>query len=280
MEQIDADRIPAGRRWLSMKMTEVQTASPTAIEIDRLSKRYETKDGPVLALDNVSFGIGKSEFISVLGPSGCGKTTLLKVLAGLEIASQGEVRMHGKPVTGPNRRTGIVFQTPSLMQWRSALNNVLLPTEILGLPADQSKNNALQLLELVGLSDFANKLPHELSGGMQQRVAIARALVHKPDILLLDEPFSALDTMTRSQLNVELLRIWNDSKTTSMLITHSIPEAVFLSDRVVVMTPRPAQVEEIVTIDLPRPRTPEMRVSSDFVRFTDRIGRIIGLEYV
>lgn len=263
-----------------MDMTEVETVAPTAIEIDRLSKRYETKDGPVLALDNVSFGIGKSEFISVLGPSGCGKTTLLKVLAGLEIASQGEVRMHGKPVTGPNRRTGIVFQTPSLMQWRSALNNVLLPTEILGLPVDQSKNNALQLLELVGLSDFANKLPHELSGGMQQRVAIARALVHKPDILLLDEPFSALDTMTRSQLNVELLRIWNDSKTTSMLITHSIPEAVFLSDRVVVMTPRPAQVAEIVTIDLPRPRTPEMRVSSDFVRFTDRIGRIIGLEYV
>ena len=263
-----------------MKMTEVQTATSTAIEIDRLTKRYQTKDGPVLALENVSFGIAKSEFISVLGPSGCGKTTLLKVLAGLEIASQGEVRMHGKPVRGPNRHTGIVFQSPALMQWRSALNNVLLPTEILRLPADRSKKDALQLLELVGLADFANKLPHELSGGMQQRVAIARALVHKPDILLLDEPFSALDTMTRSQLNVELLRIWSDSKTTSMLITHSIPEAVFLSDRVVVMTPRPARVAEIVMIDLPRPRTPEMRVSADFVRFTDRIGRIIGLEYV
>ena len=156
-------------------MTEVQTASPTAIEIDQLSKRYETKDGPVLALDNVSFGIGKSEFISVLGPSGCGKTTLLKVLAGLEIASQGAVRMHGKPVTGPNRRTGIVFQSPSLMQWRSALNNVLLPTEILGLPADQSKHNALQLLELVGLSDFANKLPRTVGRNAATRRHCASA---------------------------------------------------------------------------------------------------------
>ena len=251
-----------------------------AIEIAGIGKRYATRDGEVHALENVSFEIAPSEFVAVLGPSGCGKTTLLKMIAGLENPTTGEARIHGRPIRGPHRKTGIVFQTPALMQWRTALSNVLLPTEILKLPEAQARTDAQALLKLVGLADFANKFPHELSGGMQQRVAIARALVHKPEILLLDEPFSALDTMTRSQLNVELLRIWNDSRTTSLLITHSIPEAVFLADRVVVMTARPARVAEIVTIDLPRPRTPEMRVSQDFLRLTDRIGRIIGLEYV
>jgi NitT/TauT family transport system ATP-binding protein len=251
-----------------------------AIEIERLSKSYETRDSTVVALDDVTFQIDKSEFIAVLGPSGCGKTTLLKVLAGLERPTLGEVRKNGRTVQGPDRSTGIVFQSPALMKWRSALNNVLLPAEILRLPAEPSRKAANELLELVGLSEFSDKLPHELSGGMQQRVAIARALVHKPQILLLDEPFSALDTMTRGQLNVELLRIWSESKTTSMLITHSIPEAVFLADRVVVMTARPAKIAEIVTIDLPRPRLPELRVSPEFLRFTDKIGRIIGLEYM
>ena len=251
-----------------------------AIEIAGIGKRYATRDGEVHALENVSFEIAASEFVAVLGPSGCGKTTLLKMIAGLENPTTGEARIHGRPIRGPHRKTGIVFQTPALMQWRTALANVLLPTEILKLPEAQARSDAQALLKLVGLADFANKFPHELSGGMQQRVAIARALVHKPEILLLDEPFSALDTMTRSQLNVELLRIWNDSRTTSLLITHSIPEAVFLADRVVVMTARPARVAEIVTIDLARPRTPEMRVSQDFLRLTDRIGRIIGLEYV
>ncbi|MEO5694690.1 MAG: ABC transporter ATP-binding protein [Usitatibacter sp.] len=251
-----------------------------AIEIEQLSKSYETRDGEVLAIKDVSFNIRRSEFISVLGPSGCGKTTLLKVIAGLEGATQGVAKLNGAPIRGPQRKTGIVFQTPALMKWRTALANVLLPAEILGMPAEQARVKALGLLELVGLRDFTNKFPHELSGGMQQRVAIARALIHNPEILLLDEPFSALDTMTRGQLNVELLRIWNESKTTSLLITHSIPEAVFLSDRVVVMTSRPAQITEIVTIDLPRPRTAEMRVSPEFLKLIDRIGRIIGLEYV
>ncbi len=251
-----------------------------AIEIAGIGKRYDTRDGEVLALEDVSFEIAQSEFVAVLGPSGCGKTTLLKLIAGLENPTAGEARIHGKAIRGPHRKTGIVFQTPALMQWRSALANVLLPTEILKLPEAKARADAQALLKLVGLADFANKYPHELSGGMQQRVAIARALVHKPEILLLDEPFSALDTMTRSQLNVELLRIWNDSKTTSLLITHSIPEAVFLADRVVVMTARPARVAEIVAIDLPRPRKPEMRVSQDFLRLTDRIGRIVGLEYM
>ncbi len=251
-----------------------------AIEIDNLSKHYDTRDGDVLAIKDVTFDIRQSEFISVLGPSGCGKTTLLKVIAGLEGATLGQARLHGKIIKGPQRKTGIVFQTPALMKWRTALMNVMLPAEILRLPQAQSRESALELLDLVGLREFTNKYPHELSGGMQQRVAIARALIHKPEILLLDEPFSALDTMTRGQLNLELLRIWSESKTTSLLITHSIPEAVFLSDRVVVMTSRPAQIAQIVTIDLPRPRTAEMRVSADFIRLIERVGRIIGLEYV
>jgi len=251
-----------------------------AIEIEQLSKSYPTREGDVLAIKDVTFNIRTGEFISVLGPSGCGKTTLLKVIAGLEGATEGTAKLHGAPIKGPQRKTGIVFQTPALMKWRTALANVLLPAEILGMPEAAARAKALELLELVGLKDFVNKYPHELSGGMQQRVAIARALIHKPEILLLDEPFSALDTMTRGQLNVELLRIWSESRTTSLLITHSIPEAVFLSDRVVVMTSRPAQIAEIVTIDLPRPRTAEMRVSQDFLRLIDRIGRIIGLEYV
>jgi NitT/TauT family transport system ATP-binding protein len=254
--------------------------STPAIAIDGVTKRYRTRDGDVLALQDVSFEIAKSEFVAVLGPSGCGKTTLLKVISGLELATQGEARINGTPINGPQRKTGIVFQTPALMKWRTALANVMLPAEILKLPEAEARAAALGLLDLVGLSDFTNKFPHELSGGMQQRVAIARALIHKPEILLLDEPFSALDTMTRGKLNVELLRIWSESKTTSLLITHSIPEAVFLADRVVVMTARPARIAEIVTIDLPRPRTPEMRVSTEFVRMIDRIGRIIGLEYV
>ena len=254
--------------------------SAPAIAIDRVSKRYVTRDGPVPALQDVSFEIAKSEFVAVLGPSGCGKTTLLKIISGLELASQGEARINGAAIRGPQRKTGIVFQTPALMKWRTALANVMLPAEILGLPDGSARAGALDLLDLVGLRDFTAKYPHELSGGMQQRVAIARALIHKPEILLLDEPFSALDTMTRGKLNVELLRIWSESKTTSLLITHSIPEAVFLADRVVVMTERPARIAQIVTIDLPRPRTPEMRVSAEFVRMIDRIGRIIGLEYV
>ena len=187
--------------------------------------------------------------------------------------------MGGKSVRGPNRRTGIVFQSPALMQWRSALKNVLLPTEILGLPA--IARNRLRC-SCSSSSDWRTSQTSFLMNYQAECTARCHcsSAVHKPDILLLDEPFSALDTMTRSQLNVELLRIWSDSKTTSMLITHSIPEAVFLADRVVVMTPRPARVAEIVAIDLPRPRTPEMRVSPEFVRLTDRIGRMIGLEYV
>lgn len=251
-----------------------------AIELAALYKTYATRDGSVATLDGISCVIAPHEFVSVLGPSGSGKTTLLKIVAGLVAPSSGLVRVDGAEVTGPQRRMGIVFQVPALMKWRTAIENVLLPAEILGLNPAASRSRAKELLDLVGLTGFMDKYPHELSGGMQQRVAIARALIHDPAILLLDEPFSALDTMTRNQLNIELLRIWSERRKTSLLITHSIPEAVFLSDRVVVLGPRPAKVLDIVSVDLPRPRAPEMRVSREFMALVDHIGRCIGLEYV
>lgn len=252
---------------------------PPTIAVENLRKTYVARDGEVVSLDGVTFDVRPQEFVSVLGPSGCGKTTVLKIVSGLEPASGGSVRVDGRPVSGPQRKIGMVFQVPALMRWRTALDNILLPSEILGINRAEARARSVELLKLVGLADFANKYPNELSGGMQQRIAIARALAHDPSILLLDEPFSALDMMTRNQLNIELLRIWSERRKTSLLITHSIPEAVFLSDRVIVLSPRPAHVLEIVPIPLPRPRTPEMRVSKDFIDIVDHIGRRIGLEY-
>jgi NitT/TauT family transport system ATP-binding protein len=251
-----------------------------AIEVAGLFKTYSSRDGDIRTLDGIDFSIASQEFVSVLGPSGCGKTTILKIVAGLVAPTGGNVRVDGQLVTGPQRKIGIVFQVPALMRWRNAIQNVMLPAEILFLNQREYRERAKDLLQLVGLGGFERKYPNELSGGMQQRVAIARALIHDPSILLLDEPFSALDMMTRNQLNLELLRIWSERRKTSLLITHSIPEAVFLSDRVVVLGPRPARVLEIVPVALPRPRTPQMRVSPTFVEIVDHIGRRIGLEYV
>ena len=251
-----------------------------AIEVANLYKTYATADSQIPALDGVSFRIEPGEFVSVLGPSGCGKTTVLKIVAGLTTKTSGIVEVDGVPVTGPQRKIGLVFQVPALMQWRTALQNVLLPAEILGLDRATSRMRAQELLRLVGLSEFSSRYPRELSGGMQQRVAIARALAHDPAILLLDEPFSALDMMTRNQLNIELLRIWSERRKTSLLITHSIPEAIFLSDRIVVLGPRPAKILDVVTVPLPRPREPSVRLSLDFLQIVDRIGRLVGLEYV
>ncbi len=251
-----------------------------AIEVVDLCKTYVTADGKIPALEQLTFRVEPGEFVSVLGPSGCGKTTLMHIVAGLTAPTNGVVAVDGVPVSGPQRKIGLVFQVPALMQWRSALNNVLLPTEILGLDRAASRKRAHELLDLVGLAEFASRYPRELSGGMQQRVGIARALVHDPAILLLDEPFSALDIMTRNQLNTELMRIWSERRKTSMLITHSIPEAVYLSDRVIVLGARPARILDIVAVTLPRPREPAIRVSLPFMQLVDRIGRLVGLEYV
>jgi len=251
-----------------------------AIEVVDLGKTYVTADGKIPALERLTFRVEPGEFVSVLGPSGCGKTTLMRIVAGLAAPTNGVVAVDGVPVSGPQRKIGLVFQVPALMQWRSALDNVLLPTEILGLDRAASRKRAHELLDLVGLAEFASRYPRELSGGMQQRVGIARALVHDPAILLLDEPFSALDIMTRNQLNTELMRIWSERRKTSMLITHSIPEAVYLSDRVIVLGARPAHILDIVAVTLPRPREPAIRVSLPFMQLVDRIGRLVGLEYV
>jgi NitT/TauT family transport system ATP-binding protein len=254
------------------------TQSP-AIEVIDLQKSYGSAANSIRSIEKLSFSVEAGEFVSILGPSGCGKTTALKIIAGLTDRTSGIVKVDGVPVTGPQRKIGLVFQVPALMKWRTVEQNVLLPAEILGLDINVARKRAGELLELVGLDSFAARNPQELSGGMQQRVSIARALVHDPEILLLDEPFSALDMMTRNQLNIELLRIWSARKKTSLLITHSISEAVFLSDRIIVFGPRPAKILDVIQVPLPRPRDPSIRVSLPFIEIVNQIGRLIGLEY-
>jgi NitT/TauT family transport system ATP-binding protein len=243
------------------------------ITVSQLEKTYTTTRGrsTVQALAGISLDIAGGEFVTIVGQSGCGKTTLMRILAGLLAPTTGTVALRGRAVEGPSRDVGIVFQDPTLLPWRSVFDNVMLPVQVLGLDRDASAGRARTLLGLVGLQGFEDKYPHELSGGMRQRVAIARALVHEPSLLLMDEPFGALDAMTREFMNVELLRIWRESGKTIVFITHSIPEAVFLADRVVVMSARPGRIQEIVHVDLPRPRDLDMMASDDFGLYTRKI---------
>ncbi|MEU9290935.1 ABC transporter ATP-binding protein [Streptomyces sp. NPDC048275] len=225
------------------------------IEIDGLHKTYRPRRSePTHALSDITFTVRRGEFLSVVGPSGCGKTTLLKILAGLVPKSEGAVRVAGRDVAGPLPEVGMVFQAATLLPWRTVLQNVMVPVEVQKLDARVYRERAERLLAMVGLEGFEDTYPHELSGGMQQRAGICRALVHDPAVLLMDEPFGALDAMTREYMNVELLRIWRESGQTIVFVTHSIPEAVFLSDRVLVLSPRPGRIAEIVDIKLERPR--------------------------
>ncbi|SDE69155.1 NitT/TauT family transport system ATP-binding protein [Blastococcus fimeti] len=234
------------------------TTGPDAanwIDVAGLHKYYRPrKSEPTHALSDIDFQVRRGEFISVVGPSGCGKTTLLKILAGLIPKSEGEVSIAGHAVTKPLPEVGMVFQAATLLPWRTILENVMVPVEIQKLDRTTHRAKAMELIEMVGLLGFEDKYPYELSGGMQQRAGICRALVHDPAVLLMDEPFGALDAMTREYMNVELLRIWQEKAATIVLVTHSIPEAVFLSDRVIVMSPRPGRITEVIDIDLPRPR--------------------------
>ena len=247
------------------------------IEIRDLNKIYVTKNGDVNALENVSLDVFDEEFITVVGQSGCGKTTILKIISGLLAKTSGSMMVNGHEVTGPLSDVGMVFQAPVLPKWRNVIDNVMLPVEILGLDEEEYRQRAMELLKLTGLTGFETKFPRELSGGMQQRVSISRALIHNPPLLLMDEPFGALDALTREAMNLELLRIWTENKKTCLLITHSIGEAVFLADRVVVMTPRPGKVDKIIPVDLPRPRTAEMRLDPKFIEYVKEIQARIGL---
>ena len=231
------------------------------IRLDRVGMTYVTSSGPVEALRDIALGVERGELVALLGPSGCGKSPLLRIVAGLRTATRGRVEVDGRPVRGPVAEVGMVFQAPVLLHWRRVLENVLLPAELAGRDPRRYQRRAHELLELVGLSEFATKLPRELSGGMQQRASLCRALLLDPPLLLMDEPFGALDAMTRDEMNLELLRVWGEtrdgdagSRKTILFVTHSIPEAVLLADRVVVMTPRPGRVAAVFPVPLPRPR--------------------------
>ena len=251
---------------------------PPLIRAHGLSKTYITDSGGVTALKSLDFEIYDGEFVSVIGQSGCGKSTLLKVLAGLLPYTTGSVELNGKPLRGPTPQAAVVFQSPVLLPWRTLLDNVLLPIEFRKLSMASYRQSAADLLEMVGLSDFTQRYPFELSGGMQQRVALVRALVQDPRLLLMDEPFGALDAMTREQMNLELLRIWSHSRKTVIFITHSIAEAVFLSDRVIAMTARPGTIADVITIDLPSPRALSNINTERFGRYAAKLRSLLDAQ--
>ncbi|MEQ8697098.1 MAG: ABC transporter ATP-binding protein [Bauldia litoralis] len=245
------------------------------IQISDAAKTYETRDGATVdALSGIDLEIGDAEFVTLVGPSGCGKSTLLRLVAGLAAPSGGRIAVDGEAVDRPRRDIGVVFQSPTLLPWASILDNVLFPLKIMRAMTPDAPERARALLRLAGLEEFAEMFPGELSGGMQQRAAICRALVNDPAILLMDEPFGALDALTREEMSLELLRIWSARPKTILFVTHSIPEAVLLSDRVVVMSSRPGRIAEVIDVPLPRPRSFDMEALPEF---QDRARRIRAL---
>jgi NitT/TauT family transport system ATP-binding protein len=248
-------------------------AADAAIEISGVSLRFDTADGPVEALSNVSLKVARGEFVSFIGPSGCGKTTLLRAVADLETPTSGAIRVNGMSPHEArlNRAYGYVFQAPALYPWRSVARNIALPLEVMGFAKAEREARVAKGLELVNLSGFGAKFPWQLSGGMQQRASIARALSFDPDLLLMDEPFGALDEIVRDMLNQQLLRLWDVTGKTVMFVTHSIPEAVFLSTHIVVMSPRPGRIIDIIACDLPRDRALDIRETPEFLAIANRV---------
>ena len=249
---------------------------PPLIVIDNVSRVFTSSARTVNALERISFEIQTGEFVSIVGPSGCGKSTLLKILSGLLPASSGKITVSGKAVNEPLENVGMVFQAPVLLKWRPVMGNILLPVEFAKLSVAAYMEKARSLIKLVGLEGFEEMYPHQLSGGMQQRVSLCRALVTDPQLLLMDEPFGALDAMTRDELDLELLRLWEERKKTVLFVTHSIQEAVFLSDHVFVMSARPGRLLEMLSMDLPRPRTLEMMSSAKFGEYTLKIRGLLS----
>jgi NitT/TauT family transport system ATP-binding protein len=246
-------------------------ARPAILVADRLSHTYAGPAGDVPALHAVSFTLACESFVCLVGPSGCGKSTLLRILAGLLAPSSGLARLDGQPITQPQRRIGMIFQKANLLPWRNVYHNLVLPLKLAGVPPAERRQRAEDMLALTGLSTFADLYPAELSGGMAQRVALGRALIHDPEVLLLDEPFGALDALTREHMSEELLRIWARHRKTVLMVTHSIPEAVLLADRVLVMSPRPGQMVHDLTVPLPRPRSLELLHDLAFVALTEEL---------
>jgi len=243
------------------------------IEIRDVYKTYRTSDGDVPTLREIDFTVADGELLVIVGPSGCGKSTLLRMVAGLLPPTSGEIRVEGKAVTKPHGEVGIVFQSALLLPWRSVIRNIMMPVEVKGLPRGPYLKRAHELLKMVSLEGFERKYPWQLSGGMQQRASICRALIHDPKIVLMDEPFGALDALTRERMNIELQRIHKETKKTILLITHSIPEAVFLADRVLVMSDRPGKIAAEYHVDIPRPRALEVMGDPRFVELTQTIRR-------
>jgi NitT/TauT family transport system ATP-binding protein len=248
-----------------------RTGAVSYVEIAGVAKTYRRDGRETHALERIDLAIRDGEFLAIVGPSGCGKSTLLRIVAGLQLPTSGEVRVAGRSVDRPQTNLGIVFQSPVLLDWRTALANVLVQVELRGMDPRAYRDRALRLLDQVGLKEFADRYPHELSGGMRQRVAIARALIHDAPLLLMDEPFGALDALTREQMRLDLEALWLATRKTVLFITHSIDEAVLLADRVVVMSPRPGTIETVLEIHLPRPRGLEARRAPEFTEATERI---------
>ncbi|MFE4532907.1 ABC transporter ATP-binding protein [Streptomyces anulatus] len=267
------------QRTTSRTGSTAGTGPAAAVRLADVSVRFRSKKRDVTAIGDVSLDVAPGEFVAIVGPSGCGKSTLLKLVAGLLTASSGEVLLGGEQVTGPRHDIGYVFQRAALLEWRSALRNILLQAEIRHMEPASARERADDLIRMTGLTGFEDAYPHELSGGMQQRVALCRALLHEPPVLLMDEPFGALDALTREQMNTELNRIWRTTGTTVLLVTHSISEAVYLADRVVVMSPRPGTVAEVIEVGLPAERDysetlgrPEFRAAAAHIR--DLLGAV------
>jgi NitT/TauT family transport system ATP-binding protein len=256
-------------------MTMPATRGSANLSLQGVALTYATSRGPLDALGPLDLDVADGEFVAVLGPSGCGKSTLLRILSGLLPVSQGRAVLRGETIDRPRKDVGIVFQQPTLLPWKTVLENVLAPVRVMRIYSDAYRQQAEALLDMVGLSAFANHYPHELSGGMQQRVAIARGLLHDPKLLLMDEPFAALDEQTRMTMGDELLRIWAATGKTVVFVTHSLTEAVYLADEVIVMSPRPGRIVDHLQVSLPRPRTYEMLSGDAFGTLRDRIWRHI-----